>query len=107
MGVSGSMSIALLNKKYDNNNTVVTTGALMATIIHSTKLIVYGIFVFSFLAHWRVIVMMVVFATLGSWVGVRLRHIIPIHWLKALLPWILTLIAIKIIYDTAVKLGWI
>ncbi|AKG07324.1 membrane protein [Moraxella bovoculi] len=107
VGVSGPMSIALLNKKYDNNNTVVTTGALMATIIHSAKLIVYGILGFSFLAHWRVIVMMVVFATLGSWVGVRLRHIIPIHWLKALLPWSLTLIAIKIIYDTAVKLGWI
>lgn len=54
----------------------------MATIIHSTKLIVYGVLDLSFLAHWLVIVMMVVFATLGSWVGVRLRHIIPIHWLN-------------------------
>lgn len=51
----------------------------MVTIIHSTKLIVYGILDFHFLAHWLVIVMMVVFATLESWVGVRLRHIIPIH----------------------------
>lgn len=107
VGVSGPMQIALLNKKYDDNNTIVTTGALMASIVHAVKLVVYGLMGFSFLAHWRVIVMMIVFATLGSWVGVKLRGVIPIQWLKASLPILLTIIAIKIIIDTMIKMGWI
>lgn len=107
VGVSGPMSIALLNKKYDNTNVVVTTGALMACIIHSVKVLVYGLMGFSFLTHWRVIVLMVVFATLGSWVGVKLRGIIPAIWLKKLLPISLTVIALKIIMDTVVKMGWL
>lgn len=105
VGVSGPMQIALLNKKYEDNNIVVTTGALMACIIHSVKLIVYGLMGFSFLAHWRVIVLMIIFATLGSWVGVKLRGVIPIKWLKRLLPWSLTVIALKIIFDTMLKLN--
>lgn len=107
VGVSGPMQIALLNKKYDDNDTVVTTGALMASIIHLAKLVVYGLMGFSFLAHWRVIVLMIVFATLGSWVGVKLRHKIPTDWLKKFLPIGLTIIAIKIIWDAVIKMGWI
>lgn len=107
VGVSGPMQIALLNKKYEDNDVVVTTGALMASFIHSIKLLVYGLMGFSFLAHWQTILMMIVFATLGSWVGVKLRHLIPAIWIKKLLPFSLTVIAIKIIYDTAVKMGWV
>lgn len=107
VGISGPMSIALLNKKYDDNNIVVTTGALMASMIHIIKLIIYALMGFSFFEHWRVIVMMIVFATLGSWVGVKLRNVIPMQWLKALLPISLTVIAIKIIMDTVIRLGWI
>lgn len=107
VGISGPMQIALLNKKYDDNNVVVTTGAFMASVVHVVKLIVYALMGFSFLEHWRVMVMMIICATLGSWVGVKLRGVIPIKWLKAMLPISLTIIAIKIIIDAVIKLGWV
>lgn len=79
----------------------------MASIIHIAKLVVYAIMGFSFLTHWRIILMMIIFATLGSWAGVKLRGIIPVEWLRTILPWSLTIISLKIITDTIIKLGWI
>lgn len=99
VGISGPMQIALLNKKYDDNNVVVTTGALMASIIHVVKIIIYGSMGFSFMDNWRIITMMIIFATLGSWAGTKMRGVIPVKWLKAMLPWSLSIIAIKIIFD--------
>lgn len=107
VGISGPMNIALLNKKYTGHNTVVTTGAFMTSIIHAVKILIYSFMGFSFLEHWRVILMMIVFAIFGSWIGIKLRRFISSEWLKKILPWILTLISIRIIIDTLIKLQWI
>lgn len=107
VGISGPMNIALLNKKYQDHNTVVTTGALMMSIIHAIKLLIYIFMGFSLFEHWRVIVMMVLFAILGSWIGVKLRRFISLQWLKRILPWALTVISIKIIIDTLIQLKWL
>lgn len=101
VGTPGPLNIAVLNKHYDDNNVVVTTGALMMTVVHTAKLVVYLTMGFVFVDYWQLLVMMVIMATIGSWLGTRLRHKIRLDWLKKILPYLLTLIALKLIIDIA------
>ena len=101
VGTPGPLNIAVLNKHYDDNNVVVTTGALMMTVVHTAKLVVYLTMGFVFVDYWQLLVMMVIMATIGSWLGTRLRHKIRLDWLKKFLPYLLTLIALKLIIDIA------
>lgn len=107
VGAPGPLHMALLIKKYDNNDVVVTVGSLMVSLVHALKVAVYVGLGFRFIDHWQVILLMVVSASAGSWAGVKLRNRLPMPWLKSVLPWILTVIALKIIYDNAVKFGWL
>lgn len=107
VGTPGPLNIAVLNKHYDNNHVVVSTGALMMTIVHTAKILVYISIGFAFLDYWRLLVMLVITATLGSWIGTKLRYKINVIWLKKLLPWLLTLLALKLILDIVVKQGWL
>lgn len=107
VGAPGPLHMPLLMKKYEDNDVIVTTGSLMMTLVHIFKLVIYVILGFQFLAYWQVIVFMAISASFGSWAGVKLRHKIPMTWLKTALPYILTVIALKIIYDNAVKFGWV
>lgn len=97
VGTPGPLNIAVLNKYYDDNHIVVTTGALMMTVVHTAKLIVYISLGFAFSDYWRLLVMMVVMATLGSWLGTYLRQRIKMEWLKKILPWLLTVLALRLV----------
>ncbi|WP_410472191.1 sulfite exporter TauE/SafE family protein [Faucicola mancuniensis] len=105
VGTPGPLNIAVLNKHYDDNHVVVSTGALMMAVVHFAKLIVYVSVGFAFADYWQLLVMMIVMATLGSWVGTKLRHKIKMSWLKTILPYILTLLAIKLIIGILLKFG--
>ncbi|MDO4897104.1 MAG: TSUP family transporter [Moraxella sp.] len=107
VGAPGPLHMPLLMKKYDNKDIVVTVGSLMMTLVHTLKLVVYVALGFSFIEYWQVIVFMVVSASFGSWAGVQLRNRLPTSWLKTALPYLLTIIALKIIYDNAIKFGWL
>lgn len=107
VGAPGPLHMPLLMKKYADNDVIVTTGSLMMTTVHVFKLAIYAILEFQFLAYWQGHLLMAISASLGSWAGVKLRHKIPMAWLKTALPYILTIIALKIIYDNAVKFGWL
>lgn len=97
VGTPGPLAIALLNKKYEDNHTIVSVGALMMTVVHLAKLPVYATLGFRFADYWQLMLLMISFATLGSLVGTRLRHKISMTALKRLLPWLLTLIALKLV----------
>lgn len=105
VGTPGPLHIPILMKKYDDNDVIVTVGSLMMTFVHIFKLTVYVLLGFSFIEYWQMIVLMAVAAAVGSWAGVKLRNRLPMAWLKAALPWLLTAIAIKIIWDNVDKLG--
>lgn len=97
VGTPGPLAIALLNRKYTDNHTVVSVGALMMVVAHGAKLPVYFSLGFEFATYWQLMLMLVVMATLGSFIGTRLRHRIPMPWLKGILPWVLSIIALKLI----------
>ncbi len=103
VGSPGPLHMPLLLKKYPDTHVAVTTASLIMTIMHTLKIVVYVLTGFVFLAYWQVIVMMIISAIIGSWVGVKLRHRFAMRWLKQALPWLLTLIALKLIISTAWK----
>lgn len=86
VGTPGPLNIAVLNKHYDDNHVVVSTGALLMTVVHFAKLLVYISMGFAFSDYWQLLLMMIVMATLGSWLGTKLRHKINVVWLKKSLP---------------------
>ena len=100
VGTPGPLNIAVLNNHYDDSNLVVTTGALMMTIVHTAKIVVYLSMGFAFLPYWRLIVFMMVMAIIGSWLGTKLRYKISPIVLKKMLPYLLTILAAKLIIDT-------
>lgn len=69
----------------------------MMTVVHSAKLLVYLSLGFAFTEYWQLLVMMVIMATVGSWLGTRLRQRISMLWLKKMLPWLLTMLALRLI----------
>lgn len=97
VGTPGPLNIAVLNKHYEDNHVVVSTGALFMTVVHFAKILVYISMGFVFADYWQLLIMMVIMAALGSWIGTALRHKIKIDWLKKSLPWILTLLAVQLI----------
>lgn len=91
-------------KKFDDNHIVVSTASLMVSFVHITKIVMYVSMGFVFVDYWQMIAMMIVSAVIGSWIGTKLRHKLPMHWLKTALPWLLTIIALKIMVDTVIAL---
>lgn len=104
VGSPGPLHMPLLLKKYPDTHVAVTTASLVMTIMHGLKIAVYVLTGFAFLDYWQVIIMMIVSAVIGSWVGVKLRHRFSMHWLKRALPWLLSVIALKLIITTALNL---
>ena len=107
VGTPGPLNIAVLNKHYDDNHVVVSTGALMMSVVHLAKIIVYISIGFVFSEYWQLLLMMTVFATLGSWIGTQLRHKIKMSWIKTLLPYLLTIISLKLIIGIIISQGWL
>lgn len=103
VGTPGPLNIAVLNKHYEDNHVVVSTGALLMTVVHFAKLLVYISMGFAFSDYWQLLVMMVIMATLGSWLGTKLRHKINVVWLKKSLPWVLTILAVQLIGKIVLK----
>ncbi|MDO4223349.1 MAG: sulfite exporter TauE/SafE family protein, partial [Acinetobacter sp.] len=96
VGTPGPLNIAVLNKHYDDTHIVVSTGALMMSVVHTAKLLVYIALGFSFIEYWRLLVFMMVMAVVGSWFGTLLRHKIRMDWIKKVLPYLLSILAIKL-----------
>lgn len=103
VGTPGPLNIAVLNKYYEDNNAVVSTGAVMMTLVHTAKILVYLSLGFAFAPYWRLLIFMMIMAVIGSWLGTKLRYIISAQWLKKILPWMLTLLSIKLILSTLIK----
>lgn len=99
VGAPGPLHMPLLLKIYDNA-TAVGVGSVMMSLVHLGKIIVFLMAGFVFYPYWRVIVLMVIAASLGSYVGIKLRPFIPISWLKRAMPWLLTVLACHIIIST-------
>ena len=64
------------------------------------KVALFALLGFSFAAYWWLIAGMSIAVVLGALVGTRLRHRVPEQWFRRGLKWLLTLLALRMIYLT-------
>lgn len=102
VGATGPMGQSTLLRKGLNRDQNVTTSALFMTVTHLIKLLFFGFIGFSFTHYWQVMLGMSIAVIIGSWLGTKMRHLVPEADFKTWLKWILTLLALRMIYITLI-----
>jgi uncharacterized protein len=86
VGATGPLSTSLLLKHSTDQNKVIVTAALMMSISHLLKVLVFGFIGFAYLEYLWPLVALIMGAVAGSYLGAQLRPSEPnpsyIHWIK-------------------------
>jgi uncharacterized membrane protein YfcA len=97
IGATGPVGGALLARRSsDRDYLVVNTGVYMTTN-HTIRVIAFALLGFSFHAWWWLLLGLVTAVTAGSWLGTRLRHLIPADRFHRWFRWLLTLLALRLL----------
>ena len=97
VGATGPLTMTLLLKEYDDKNKVVATAALLMSITHCMKVLVFVYFGFMFSEYIDVITIMVLGVILGSYISTKLRDKIDGKKLLFAIKILLTILALKLI----------
>ena len=97
VGATGPLTMTLLLKDFKEKDKVVATGALLMSITHFLKIVVFAYFGFVFFDYITIIVSMIIGAILGSYIGTKLRDKIDGKRFTIVLKTLLTILAIKLI----------
>ncbi|WP_026154802.1 sulfite exporter TauE/SafE family protein [Thiolinea disciformis] len=100
VGATGPMGQSTLVRKGLKRDALVTTSAVFMVITHLLKLVLFGFLGFSFSQYWQLSLGMIIATTLGSWFGTKIRHRVPETNFQQIVKWLLTLLALHIIYTT-------
>lgn len=98
IGATGPLSQSTLLRKGLGRDSIVSTSALLMTITHLIKIPIFGLLGFSFVSYWQVIVGMCIGVIVGTYIGTKLRYKIPEIVFKKAMNWLLTLLALRMIY---------
>ena len=99
VGATGPLTMTILFKEYQDKNIVVATSAILMSITHILKFLVFIYFGFVFFDYLGVIVVMVTSAIVGSWVGTKLRNKLDGKKFAIILKILLSLLAMKLIVE--------
>ncbi|WP_428774690.1 sulfite exporter TauE/SafE family protein [Vibrio sp.] len=99
VGATGPLGMSALGKKLADSNQVIATAALFMSISHVAKLAAFGLIGFSFADYSAVIFAMLTGSIVGSLVGTKLRHRMNGDRLIGVIKLLLTLLAIRMIYQ--------
>ena len=100
VGATGPMSQAALIARDLKRDALVVSSALMTSVTHTVKVILFALLGFSFASYWQLILGMSVAVIVGALLGTRLRYRIPEALFRRILKWALTLLAVRMIYLT-------
>lgn len=100
VGATGPLSQAALMRRQLRRDALVVTAALMMTFTHLFKIILFFLLGFSFLSYWEIILGMSAGVIAGAWLGTHIRYRIAEALFKRILRWLLTLLALRMIYIT-------
>ena len=100
VGATGPMSTAALLRQGLKRDALVVSGALMRMFSHLIKFFLFAILGFAFVEYWQIILGMSIAVVTGAWLGTRLRSRIPELRFKLMLKWLLTALALRLIYLT-------
>lgn len=97
-GATGPLGAAILAKiRIDRDWLVVNTGLYM-TLNHGIRGMAFGLMGFTLGAWWLWVAVMSVATLLGSWLGTRLRSRVPQRNFVGLFRWVVTLLALRLMW---------
>ena len=102
VGATGPMGQAALLGKGLQRDALVVTSALMTSFTHLVKIVLFGLLGFSFISYWEIILGMSAGVICGALLGTHIRYKIPQALFQKILKWVLTLLALRMIYITLV-----
>lgn len=97
VGASGPLNMPFLLRKNLRRDALVVTASALMTVVHLTKLVTFMSLGFDFSANGRLIVVLVVSVSVGSYLGTLWRHRLPEALFRLLLKWMLTVLAVRMI----------
>jgi len=97
VGATGPLTTTLLLKEYKDKDKVVSTAALLMSITHSMKVLVFVYFGFKFSEYIDIITVMVVGVIIGSYLGSKIRDKVDGKKLLLILKILLSILAVKLI----------
>jgi len=100
VGATGPLGQASMLAKGLKRDALVVTAAFMMTFTHLIKILLFGLLGFSFIAYWQIIVGMSLGVIVGAFIGTHIRYKIPEALFRNVLKWVLTLLALRMIYIT-------
>lgn len=77
IGATGPLGAAVLARRNQSRDWLVVNTAVYMSSNHLFKIIAFGIMGFSFMPYAALLLGMVIAVTLGSWLGTRLRSMVP------------------------------
>lgn len=96
-GATGPVGAAVLLRRNTARDWLVVNTAVYMTLNHAIRVAAFVALGFSFAAWWPLLSGMIVAGILGSWVGTRLRHLVPQMNFQRLFRWMVTLLALRMI----------
>ena len=100
VGATGPMGQSALMRKGLERDALVVTSALMTGFTHLIKILLFALLGFSFAAYWEMILGMSIAVIFGALLGTRIRYRINEVLFRQILKWLLTLLAVRMIFLT-------
>ncbi|MBD3585570.1 sulfite exporter TauE/SafE family protein [Salinimonas sp. HHU 13199] len=99
VGAAGPLVAAFIHRKYDDKLTLTATFAACMTMQHALKAIVFSTIGFAVYQWLPLITLMIASGAAGTWLGLKMLVRLPTHHFKTAFKWIVTLLAIRLLYD--------
>lgn len=96
-GATGPLGAALLLRRNSARDWLVVNTAVYMSLNHAVKMAAFILLGFSFAPWWKLMAAMAVAVIAGSWVGTRLRHLIPQGDFQRLFKVLVTVLALRMI----------
>ncbi len=100
VATTGPMGQAALMRRRLERDALVVNSALMMSITHGIKMLMFALLGFAFFDYWRLIAGMSIGVIAGAWLGTHIRYRIPENRYRLALRWLLTLLALRMIVIT-------
>lgn len=98
VGASGPMVSAFIKQGQPTRLNKVATFSACMSLQHLTKVFVFGFAGFVFHDWLGLLSAMIAFGFIGTWIGVRLLHYLSEYRFDALFKWVLTLLALRLLW---------
>jgi uncharacterized protein len=97
VGATGPVGAAVLLRRNIERDWLVVNTAVYMSLNHVIRVVAFVAIGFSFSQWWILLGGMIAAGILGSWVGTRLRHLVPQLNFQRLFRWMVTLLALRMI----------